>query len=91
MPATVAAADEPRPRASGISLRIVDPPADALRQLAAGLDERRLETTHEAVVAVLASSSRPSPSTVSSISPRLQPRTSSSTRLAMASATPRQS
>ena len=52
-PATVAAADEPRPRASGIWLRMRDPPADALRELAAPRDERRLEAADEPVVAVL--------------------------------------
>ena len=53
MPATVAAADEPSPRSNGIRLRIVDPPADALGDLAAEGHERRLEGCDEAVVAVL--------------------------------------
>ena len=91
-PPTVAAADDPRPRASGISLRIADPPADALRAARRGSARSaasRPRTKRFSRSSV--SSLRPSPSTVSSISPRLQPRTSTSIRLVSASATPRQS
>ena len=49
----MAAADEPRPRASGIWLCIDDPPADAVGQLAAGRAQRRLEAADEPVLAVL--------------------------------------
>ena len=52
-PATVAAADEPRPRDERDLVVHLDPPADALGQLAAGRADGRLEAAHESVVAVV--------------------------------------
>ena len=52
-PPTVAAADDPSPRASGMCVVHRDPPADPIGQLATGGPQRRLEALHEPVVAVL--------------------------------------
>ena len=52
-PATVAAADEPRPRASGIALCIVIRQPTPSGSWTAGLGQGRLETLHEPVVAVV--------------------------------------
>ena len=79
-PATVAAADDPRPRASGISLCI------SIRQpTPSGISPRTSRSAAsipwtQRFSRSAGSSPSPSPSTVSSISPRLQPRTSTSTR-----------
>ena len=90
-PATVAAADDPRPRASGIRLRIEirqpTPSGSSPRPATRAASRPRTNRFSRSSV----SSSLPSPSTVSSISPRLQPRTSTSTRFISSSASPRQS
>ena len=82
--ATVAAADDPSPRASGIalciSIRQPTPSGSSPRAAASAASRPRTNRLSRSVGELVA----PSPSTVSSISPRLQPRTSTSTRLVSA-------
>ena len=52
-PPTVAAADEPRPRASGIVVVHLDAPADAVGEGAAGRPHGRLDPADEPVLAIL--------------------------------------
>jgi hypothetical protein len=90
-PPTVAAADDPSPRDSGIwlciEIRQPTPAGSSPRAASRVASSPRTNRFSRSSV----SSLRPSPSTVSSISPRLQTRTSSSIRLTSASARPRQS
>jgi hypothetical protein len=89
--ATVAAADDPSPRDSGIwlciAIRQPTPSGSLPRAFTRAASRPRTKRLSRSSV----SSLRPSPSTVSSISPRLQILTSSSIRLVSARARPRQS